>query len=58
MLAYPVSQLPPIAPLDPEPSQFFPGAAEPCAKDAGASSVILILTSTTMQSHMSLTIFS
>src|SRR5262249_17313734 len=39
MVADPVHQLPPIAPIDPEQPQLFTGTAEPGAEEPGARRV-------------------
>ncbi len=39
MLVDPCDQLPPIASIDPEPSQLFAGVAEPCEEAAGSRRV-------------------
>src|SRR5215471_15656294 len=39
MMAHPVHQLPPIAPIDPEQPHLFTGTAEPGEEETGASRV-------------------
>src|SRR5215510_6476371 len=39
MVAHPFHEMPPIAPGDPEPTQLFTCATEPCAEETGSRRV-------------------